>query len=437
MLNTKFRIKFSTIKQSIITSNNNVLLNYILHSNNNNNQIRCNHHRSVQSPPWTKQFSKEWIVDMKTPCFVVDLERFERNCQNMIKKASDCGISLRPHVKTHKTLEGARLQTKDMLERKIVVSTLAEAEFYGSDMFNDIHYAVPISSKSKLEQVAKLTQNLKAFHIEVDNEDSLDLIEDYAKLNKVKFSLFVQVDSGQHRIGVDPNSEASVELVKRIHNSPYLSFAGLYTHAGHSYGCQGVEEIKVVARDEAKIISDFARKLISVGIKPKTVAVGSTPTCSIGSRDEWKTSDSLVNELHPGNYVFFDYMQTKIGSCSVDDCSAYLVSSVISTRPSKNQLAIDCGALSLSKDVGVSSSGNASYGLIMEDESLQLTGLTQEIGIVTGDKPIDFNKFKVGTKITIIPNHSCLAAALFDKYYVVDNSTDLNLVAIWKNVRGW
>ncbi|KAG2378308.1 hypothetical protein C9374_008451 [Naegleria lovaniensis] len=385
----------------------------------------------LESTPTDSSF---WSSEIKTPFFLVDLQVLDRNCRTMIQKANECGISLRPHVKTHKTLEGAKHQTIGLKDPKLVVSTLAEAEYYSAH-YKDIHYAVPALTKAKMKQIESLTRRIPKFHIDVESESSLKIIEDYAKTHNIQFSVFVQVDCGQHRVGVDPSDEASLRLVQKIYESPNVKLAGIYTHAGQSYSCRGKEEIRRVVMQEAQIISDFAQKLHRMGIHPNTVAVGSTPTCAVGTREEW--SNTLVNEIHPGNYVFYDYMQTRIGSCDIKDCSAFVVASVIGHRPSMNQLTIDAGALALSKDIGCSNVSCASYGYIKEDETLQITNLTQEIGIVTSEKPINFEAFRIGTKLTIIPNHSCLSAALFDKYYVINNSKEAKLIDIWSNIRGW
>ncbi|KAL9658752.1 hypothetical protein ABK040_005907 [Willaertia magna] len=377
------------------------------------------------------------LEDIRTPAFIVDLEKVTNNCNRMIEKSKKFNLSLRPHVKTHKTIQGALLQTNN-IDKKIVVSTLSEANFF-SEQFNDIHYAVPITSNEKLYQVLDLTKKVEKFHIEVDNEHAFKLIENFAKLNNVKFNLFVQVDSGQHRVGLDPNDESSISLIKQIINSPFVSFSGLYTHAGHSYSCKGEDEIRNIAKQEANAVSNFANQIKEkLGYKVKTVAVGSTPTCSIGDERVWSNS-SLVNEIHPGNYVFYDYMQTKIGSCTLDDCSSYVLSTIIGVKPKLNQFTIDAGALSLSKDIGVSDNNNNefSYGYIMEDDKLKITGLTQEIGIVSSSQPIDFEKFNIGKRIRIIPNHSCLSAALFEEYQIINNSKENTIIDQWKPNRGW
>ena len=417
------------VPKQIVKKSNGLIGNMIIHNNGMMTSKRF--YSKVAADLWSE---KSWTSEMRTPAFVVDLEKLDRNCQRMIDKASECNLSLRPHVKTHKTLEGALRQTKGLKDKKIVVSTLSEAEFYAPH-FNDIHYAVPISSADKLKQVEDLTRRVKHFHIDVDNESTLKIIEHYAKTHHVNFSVFVQVDSGQHRVGVDINDDKSIHLVKKIHNSHHLNFSGLYTHDGHSYGCNGRDEIVQVAIQEAQAISSFAEKLKQVGIHSPTVAVGSTPTCSIAGCEVW--SPTLVNELHPGNYIFYDWMQTQIGSCDKSDCAALVVASVIGHRPNMNQLTIDAGALALSKDAGVSANNDIAYGAIIEDDRLYVKTLTQEIGILTSYGPIDFEKYPIGSKLTIIPNHSCLSAALFDKYHVVNNFRDLELVDIWKNVRGW
>lgn len=239
------------------------------------------------------------IDDLRTPCLVLQLDVAKRNIDRMQARAEALGCVLRPHVKTHKTLELGNLQTQGTC-RRIAVSTLAEAEFFAAGGFDDILYAVPITP-DKLQEAAALTAALDSFHIMVDNVIQLDAICAQPPPGASKpWSVFIMVDCGYHRDGVDPTDPASKEIARRLQNSPTTTFAGIYTHGGHSYdaddrGC-AVRPNAVIEAGEAErdVTVEFKRALEECGISCPTVGIGSTPTCSMPP-----THLDGVDEMHP------------------------------------------------------------------------------------------------------------------------------------------
>jgi D-serine deaminase-like pyridoxal phosphate-dependent protein len=147
-----------------------------------------------------------------------------------------------------------------------------------------------------------------------------------------------------------------------------------------------------------------------------------------------------ITEIRPGNYVFFDAFQVAIGSCRVRDCAFTVVSSVIGCYPGAGRLVLDTGALALSKDPGPTHvDPHCGFGRVCgldgeEVEGLHLVSLSQEHGIVTVTSPAGAGRFPVGARLRIVPNHSCLAAACFDRYHAAE---DDRIVDEWRPVRGW
>ena len=197
----------------------------------------------------------------------------------MLERAARLGCRLRPHVKTHKTIEGALLQTGGR-KSGIVVSTLAEAQFFASGGFDDILYAVPITL-DKLPEAAKISLQVESFHILVDNQWTVDALIQAEPPSKQKaWSCFIMVDCGYHRDGCNPDDPESISLVKKLDQCPTTSVAGIYTHAGHSYDCKGESAIRTIAEQERDSIAAFAEKLRASGVQVPVVGIGSTPTCS-------------------------------------------------------------------------------------------------------------------------------------------------------------
>src|SRR3954468_19763824 len=177
-----------------------------------------------------------------TPAFLVDRAVVQRNCDRMRRKALDSKVLFRPHMKTHKTLEVGRMQHGGSLGA-ITVSTLAEAEFFADGGFGDITYAVPIAPE-KLARAASLASKIERLNILIDSEVALRAVEEFHAANGIVFDVFLKIDCGYHRAGVDPNDPDSVRLAMAIANSPAVHFQGLLTHAGHSYNASGVDEIR-------------------------------------------------------------------------------------------------------------------------------------------------------------------------------------------------
>jgi D-serine deaminase-like pyridoxal phosphate-dependent protein len=236
------------------------------------------------------------------------------------------------------------------------------------------------------------------------------------------------------RCGIDPESPSAISLVKKIHEEPNLSFKGILTHAGHSYGATTIAEIKTIARQEQDVMIRFAQKLKSESteLAPEVVSIGSTPTARLAD-----IIQEGITEIRPGNYAFFDYTQVALGSCEVTDCALTVLSSVIIVD--SDRTVIDAGATALSKDKGPTHIiPDIGYGMIIQDypegrinAGVVIDSLSQENGKLIFVGKTSFG-FQHGEKIRIIPNHSCLTANLFDHFFVVKGES---VVDKWKTCR--
>jgi len=372
-------------------------------------------------------------TELPTPAALVDLDVVERNCARMGERMAALGVRLRPHVKTHKTVEGALLQCGGR-PGPITVSTLAEARFFLAAGFTDLTYAVAVAP-AKLPAVVELVRAGARLQLLVDHEAALAAVARCAAEAGVTFPAFLKVDCGTHRAGVDPGSDAAVALARAIAAGPGTELAGILTHAGHAYQCRNPREIAAVARHERDVMVRCAGRLRGQGIGVSEVSVGSTPTMAV--------VDDLagVTEARPGNYVFFDAFQAAIGACRLEDCAFTVATTVIGCYPEQRRLVVDAGALALSKDLGARHMDEEfGYGTVMSADlatrlwELRLTALSQEHGQVVVNPPRHAAEFPIGTVLRIVPNHSCLAAALFDAYHTVRGA---QVVGRWRPVRGW
>jgi D-serine deaminase-like pyridoxal phosphate-dependent protein len=242
----------------------------------------------------------------------------------------------------------------------------------------------------------------------------------------------IEIDSGEARGGIDPAGDQLLEIGHALGDK----LSGVLTHAGHSYDCHTVDEIRVVAEQERSAVVVAAERLRAAGMSCDVVSVGSTPTMSHAERMDG------ITEARPGVYMFGDLFQAAIQSCSRDDIAVTVLASVIGRRPGKNQLVLDSGALALSKDRSTASTNeDAGFGLVWDIDGKPSYGecviehAYQEHGVAIGKQPLPFDALPVGAKVRVAPNHSCLTAAAHDRYYVVDGTR--NVIAEWDRVNGW
>ena len=372
------------------------------------------------------------LYELPTPYALVDLDRLERNTQAMSARAHQLGVHLRPHVKTHKTTQGARYQTVGHFGG-IAVSTLAEASLYGASGFTDITYAVPITP-SKIPRAIELSRTLDQFYVLVDRSEVVTALSQQCADDRERLSVLIKVDCGYGRAGLSPDDPTLPSLARAISDDLWLDFAGVLTHGGQSYDCANVEEIKAVARRERAAVLEARDQIEMLGISVPMVSLGSTPTATV--------FDDLsgVTELRPGNYALFDLFQASIGSCNIQDIALSVVTEVIAYYPERLDLLIDAGALALSKDRGPDHlGGEVTYGKVCsmdyrEIPELSLIGLSQEHGKISATAQFDFAQIEVGTRLRILPNHSCLVTALHEQIYV---ERGMRLIDKWAPVRGW
>jgi D-serine deaminase-like pyridoxal phosphate-dependent protein len=370
------------------------------------------------------------VLSIKTPGLLLDFDRVKRNAARIGSIAKQNRVHLRPHIKTHKCIEVARIQT-DGHDGAITVSTLAEARAFAQNGFSDITYAVPVE-RGKFAEAIEIGREVK-LNLLTDDAETVRQLDEAAGKAGANFDVFLKIDCGTHRVGVEPHTAEAMEIPRLISDSANLNFAGVLTHAGHSYDARSNEEILAVARHERDSMAELASRLRDSGIDVPTVSIGSTPTMSM--------IDHLdgIDEIRPGNYIFFDNFQATLGSCSFEDTALTVLAAVIHKETTRRKLVVDAGAIALSKDRGpVGLDPACGYGRVLDIEGsetgMRVTGLSQEHGeIEAGDAEI-FDRIKVGDRLRILANHSCLTAAQHSHYNVVENGEIVNR---WGIHRGW
>jgi D-serine deaminase-like pyridoxal phosphate-dependent protein len=352
------------------------------------------------------------VADLATPALLLDLDVLEANLRRMQERCDRLGVALRPHAKTPKCVEVARRQ-RALGARGFTVSTLHEAEALAAAGFDDLTWAFPLVP-SRLAQARSLAERV-TLRLLVDGEEAVAALAAAG----FPFHVFLEVDCGDHRSGVDPASPRAVELARRLAEDPVLVFDGLLTHSGHAYRAASREAARAVAEEERWVMAELADRLRREGVPVAVVSVGSTPAMAVVEDLTGAT------EARPGNYAFHDGTQAALGSCGLADCALTVLATVVSAQPGAAHSVIDAGALALSKDpgpthlpggppwaLGAVFADLAAYRAGRASRRHRVTGLSQEHGVVSGRLP-------VGSRLRVLPNHSCLAVPNFPAYQVV------------------
>jgi D-serine deaminase-like pyridoxal phosphate-dependent protein len=342
-----------------------------------------------------------------TPALVVDLDTLSANIDSMASRIAAKGVALRPHAKTHKSPQIARLQI-DRGARGLTVATLGEAEVFAANGFDDVFIAYPLyASGSKARRLRELAGEIR-LSVGVDSIDAARLLAEAAGTEGL--TILIEVDSGQHRTGVRPEAVADLALVC---GELGLDVGGVFTHGGHGYRPSAAAG---AADDESRALGLAVEHLAERGITAETVSAGSTPTAVA-------SATGSVTEERPGTYVFNDRQQLALGTASRRDVAVVVAATVVSTAV-PGQAVVDAGSKALASDRPDWLTG---HGVVPELGDAPLVSLSECHGLVQlGEQPAP----PIGSVVHVVPNHICTAVNLFDHYEVVSKGQIVDRWAI-------
>ncbi len=377
------------------------------------------------------------IQDLETPALLLDQPTFERNIARMRAHLASLGVGLRPHVKTAKSIEVVRRALAGQ-PGGITVSTLKEAEYFFAQGVKDILYAVGIAP-AKIAHVVSLINRGVRLSVILDNAAAADAVADAATAAGIIIPVLIELDVDGHRSGIEPSSPLLLEVGSRLAASAGVELRGVITHAGESYNCRSVSEIRDMAERERAGAVLAAKRLRDAGMTSPVVSVGSTPTATFAANlDE-------VTEVRAGVYLFQDLVMAGIGVCKVDDIAVSVLVSVIGHQPEKGWIITDGGWTALSRDRGTASQPvDQGYGLVRDvaggalGEDLIVASLNQEHGVLArrDGKPVSPERYPVGTLLRILPNHACATSAQHATYHVVADGLP-QILHTWPRINGW
>ncbi|EDL65706.1 D-TA family PLP-dependent enzyme [Bacillus sp. SG-1] len=357
------------------------------------------------------------IFDLDTPTLLLDYQKLMKNINEIASFAKEHSLSYRPHIKTHKSVEIAKLQLQAGAIG-ITTATIPEAEAMAAGGINDILIAYPIASPQKIKRLIALLEQDVKLKISVDNPVQLTHLQNELEHTPFTLEVWIKVNSGLNRCGVEPGKDA-VALAKNIMGCTKLKLGGILTHAGHSYAASSYAEIERIGNLEGKTVVESAEECEKAGIPIPVRSVGSTPT--------YKISGNVpgITEIRPGNAVFFDSIQAGLGVTSLENCALTVLASVVGVY--SNRIVLDTGSKTLCLDKGAH--GNETvrgFGHIIGHPEITVERLSEEhgVGTFTGE-----GSLKLNDKVQIIPNHACTVANQFEEYAVHEEG---KVITTWK-----
>lgn len=340
--------------------------------------------------------------ELTTPAVVVDLDAVERNVRRMAEKLSGLGIRHRPHVKTHKSVQLARLQVAAGASG-ITVAKLAEAEVFAKAGFQDILLAYPVVGADKLARFQALHADINLLSV-VDSEVVASGLSQVGIETGRPVRVLIEIDGGMHRGGRQPGRDA-VEFAASIRRLPGIQVVGLMGYFGQIYQRQPGDGLIQEARREAEALRQTAELFREAGWELEVISAGSSPSSKLG--------ENLigVTEVRAGNYIFNDVAALTLGLAEEADCALRVVATVVST-PVPGCATVDAGSKTLSTDRVHHREG---YGWVVGHPDVSIAALNEEHGMLRYDPAA--TSFSVGDRVEIIPNHACVVPNLFSHVY--------------------
>lgn len=355
-------------------------------------------------------------MDLTKPTLLLDEKKCKQNIENMISRANQFNCNLRPHFKTHQSLIVGNW-FRDLGITQCAVSSLEMAKYFFNGGWTDITVAFPLNI---LEHtiVNDLAGKIK-LNLCVESLETVKALNDFLKH---PVGIFLKIDAGYHRTGLDAENYAEIEsILKALESNHLITIKGFLQHAGHTYGAKGkaeIDQIHAYTTEKMIKLKDHFKKQYPDII----ISNGDTPTCSVSENFEH------IEEMRPGNFVFYDVMQAEIGSCQYDDIAVAMACPAVAKHADRNEVIIYGGAVHFSKD-RIERDGKTIYGLIAEEKEngwgnpisgWYVKKLSQEHGTIHVPDEA-FDQIKIGDLLYIFPIHSCLTANLMSKYYTLDD----------------
>jgi len=350
-----------------------------------------------------------------TPALVIDLDIADANLRRMQRRADALGLDLWPHTKTHKLPMLAHAQIESGA-RGLTVAKLGEAEVLSAAGLKSIFIHYPILGEAKTARLASLLGGGTAVRIALDSVEAADAASTAAMRAGASVDVLVEVDTGGHRVGRQPGAPVA-ELAGYVAGRPGLRFAGLTSFAGHISGAPTEDARLEILRLEGEALADSKVACEAAGLPVGVVSVGGTHHAA---RME---QIPLATEVRPGTYVYNDRNILASGSCTLDECAATVLVTVVSRNA--DWAVVDGGSKTFSSDPSRLDGG---FGVAVDFPGLVVAWCNEEHGVVTW--PAGQDGPRVGQRLRILPNHACTTVNMHNEVVTVRGGVVVETVPV-------
>jgi D-serine deaminase-like pyridoxal phosphate-dependent protein len=340
--------------------------------------------------------------ELPTPAIVIDVARVRRNIRRLADYAKSGGIGVRPHTKTHKSVELARMQV-EAGACGLTVAKVGEARAM-SEAADDLFMAYPAADQLRSTALAELAGKGATVRVGVDSLEAIEALSHAASASGAEIGILIDIDVGLHRTGVQTPADA-LRLAQRVEPLNGVRLDGIMFYPGHVKD-ESPESLRQLADVEAKLAETIAVWRRN-GLEAKIVSGGSTPAAYQSHRLPSMT------EARPGTYVFYDMNSVHGGYATFDDVAATIRATVVSNAV-PGQFVLDCGSKTLTSD-RCGPAPDSGHGHVLEYPDAKIAKLTEEHAQVDASR-CDRGP-RVGERVTVIPNHICPCVNLQDSVW--------------------
>ncbi len=369
------------------------------------------------------------LLKVKKPTLLVDLQKVNSNIAVMNAKAKKNKVLLRPHFKTHQSASIAEYYRKVGITA-ITVSSVDMARYFAAAGWQDILIAFPLNWR-EMDEINGLAGKVR-LAVLIDNPESADFLVRHTQHDLL---IWIKIDTGLHRAGIWwEDTQKIEELIRILQRSSKLNVQGILTHAGQTYFAASSVEAKEMAFASKQAMLKVKEELKKDGMSDLQISIGDTPGCSL--LDDFEG----VDEIRPGNFIFFDLEQWKLGACKAEQIAVAVACPIVSKNSSRGELVIYGGAIHFSKESlkyngkmiygMVAGKYNEMFGEIQPDCVLTIT--TQEHGVLAVNA-LAFSQYKIGDVIQVFPVHSCLAVQALGEYLDIQTGSSLSTMVTKKD----
>ncbi len=361
----------------------------------------------------TREFFNHLPVErIVRPTLLLDELTARRNIARMTALARRSGILFRPHFKTHRSAAVAAW-FRDEGVTAITVSSLRMAQYFSRHGWYDITVAFPVN----LREIALINELAGESSLNLLVEHPATVLELEKRLSR-PVGVFIEIDTGYGRSGIASDHDDLLDkTIERLSQCHKLIFKGFLSHTGNTYAAASPQEILNLHDKAFHVMQEIQKRYRSL-FPESILSMGDTPAFSQLEKA------GGIGEMRPGNFVFYDLMQYRLGACTPADIAVALACPVVGRYPDRNEIIIYGGAVHFSKEY-LPEDNDKCFGRVVAPQrpeivgDTRLTALSQEHGTVRMPAE-EIRRYRHGDLIFLYPVHSCLTANLMGSYFTRD-----------------